>query len=224
MILWFSGRGDKDMPILSRFWTRGAAMSERLRALAGRGRAPPGDPVPHRGLARAAETVDLLSGPGARGRRRHRDRPPLQRSPGRRSGDPGHQPPRCPPGSPRRGSWSWPRLSGRSEVPLVAMGYLNPILAYGARASSPTRRRPGWTASSCPTCLRRRRGPHGAAARRGLSWIFLAAPNSTDDAPPADGRAVQGPELLRLGGRGHRGPRRPARGARRLSGPRRPGG
>ena len=68
----------------------------------------------------------------------------------------------------------------RSQVPLVVMGYLNPILAYGAERFFVDAVAAGVDGIIVPDLPPEEASPfHGPAVAAGLSWIFLAAPTSS---------------------------------------------
>lgn len=69
----------------------------------------------------------------------------------------------------------------RSEVPLILMGYLNPILAYGAARFFRDAVAAGVDGLIVPDLPPEEADPfHGPAVEAGISWIFLAAPTSSD--------------------------------------------
>lgn len=69
----------------------------------------------------------------------------------------------------------------RSEIPLILMGYLNPILAYGPDRFFADAADAGADGLIVPDAPPEEAAPHlPVAERAGLSWIFLAAPTSTD--------------------------------------------
>lgn len=69
----------------------------------------------------------------------------------------------------------------QSEVPLVVMGYLNPILAYGAEQFFSDAVDAGVDGMIIPDVPPEEAGPYlGPAQKAGLSWMFLAAPTSSD--------------------------------------------
>jgi tryptophan synthase alpha chain len=68
----------------------------------------------------------------------------------------------------------------RSELPLILMGYLNPILAYGATGFFTEAAAAGADGLIVPDLPPEEAGRwHGAAVAAGLDWIFLAAPTSS---------------------------------------------
>ncbi len=70
----------------------------------------------------------------------------------------------------------------RSALPLVLMGYLNPILAYGPGRFFEDAVDAGADGLIVPDLPPEEAEPfHGAARAAGLSWIFLAAPTSSDE-------------------------------------------
>jgi len=70
----------------------------------------------------------------------------------------------------------------RSQVPLVVMGYLNPILAYGADRFFNDAAAAGVDGIIVPDLPPEEATPfHGPAVDAGLSWIFLAAPTSSGE-------------------------------------------
>jgi tryptophan synthase alpha chain len=70
----------------------------------------------------------------------------------------------------------------RSELPLILMGYLNPMLAYGVDRFFADMARAGADALIVPDLPPEEAEPYHASAReRGLGWIFLAAPTSSDE-------------------------------------------
>lgn len=72
------------------------------------------------------------------------------------------------------------RFRAVSDVPLVAMGYLNPILAYGAPRFFADAAAAGVDGLIVPDLPPEEAEPYLEPARSaGLSWIFLAAPNSS---------------------------------------------
>ena len=69
-----------------------------------------------------------------------------------------------------------------SEVPLIVMGYLNPILAYGAEQFFSDAGEAGVDGMIIPDVPPDEAGPYlGPARKAGLSWMFLAAPTSSDE-------------------------------------------
>ncbi len=69
----------------------------------------------------------------------------------------------------------------RSELPVVLMGYLNPILAYGPERFFTDAAAAGADGLIVPDLPPEEAGPYHAPAREaGLAWIFLAAPTSSD--------------------------------------------
>jgi len=69
----------------------------------------------------------------------------------------------------------------RSALPLVFMGYLNPILAYGPERFFTDASAAGVDGLIVPDLPVEEAGPfHAPAVAAGLSWIFLAAPTSSD--------------------------------------------
>jgi tryptophan synthase alpha chain len=69
----------------------------------------------------------------------------------------------------------------RSPLPLVLMGYLNPILAYGADRFFTDAAGAGVDGLIVPDLPPEEAEPfHGPARACGLSWIFLAAPTSSE--------------------------------------------
>lgn len=71
------------------------------------------------------------------------------------------------------------RFRSGSAVPLIAMGYLNPILAYGAPRFFADAAGAGVDGLIVPDLPPEEAEPFLEPARAaGLSWIFLAAPNS----------------------------------------------
>jgi tryptophan synthase alpha chain len=69
----------------------------------------------------------------------------------------------------------------RSEIPLLLMGYVNPILAYGPDRFFVDAAAAGVDGLIVPDLPPEEAGPfHASGAAAGLSWIFLAAPTSTD--------------------------------------------
>lgn len=70
----------------------------------------------------------------------------------------------------------------RSALPLVLMGYVNPILAYGPDRFFTDAAAAGADGLILPDLPPEEAGPfHGRAVERGLAWIFLAAPTSSED-------------------------------------------
>ena len=70
----------------------------------------------------------------------------------------------------------------RSSLPLICMGYLNPILAYGPEAFFADAVSAGVDGLIVPDLPAEEAAPfHGPAQAAGLSWIFLAAPTSSDE-------------------------------------------
>jgi len=70
----------------------------------------------------------------------------------------------------------------RSDLPLILMGYLNPVLAYGPEAFFADMATAGVDGLIIPDLPPDEAEPfHGPARKRGLSWIFLAAPTSSDE-------------------------------------------
>jgi tryptophan synthase alpha chain len=70
----------------------------------------------------------------------------------------------------------------QSQVPLVVMGYLNPILAYGAERFFVDAVAAGVDGIIVPDLPPEEASPfHEPAVAAGLSWIFLAAPTSSDE-------------------------------------------
>ncbi len=69
----------------------------------------------------------------------------------------------------------------RSEVPLILMGYMNPILAYGPDRFFVDAASAGADGLIVPDLPPEEADPyHAAAQEAGLDWIFLAAPTSSD--------------------------------------------
>lgn len=69
----------------------------------------------------------------------------------------------------------------RSGLPLILMGYLNPILAYGADRFFAAAVAAGVDGLILPDVPPEEAGPyHASAVAAGLSWICLAAPTSSD--------------------------------------------
>ncbi len=70
----------------------------------------------------------------------------------------------------------------RSDLPLILMGYLNPIVAYGPERFFADAAAAGVDGLIVPDLPPEEADPyHAPAVDRGLAWIFLAAPTSTDD-------------------------------------------
>jgi len=70
----------------------------------------------------------------------------------------------------------------RSELPLLLMGYTNPILAYGATGFFADAAAAGVDGLIIPDLPPEEAEPHYEAARgAGLSWVFLAAPTSSEE-------------------------------------------
>ncbi|HUL60839.1 MAG TPA: tryptophan synthase subunit alpha [Anaeromyxobacteraceae bacterium] len=81
----------------------------------------------------------------------------------------------------------------RSEAPIALMGYLNPILAYGAERFVSDASRAGVDALIVPDLLPEEAGDLGAlAAARGLAVVFLLAPTSTPARIETAARAATG--------------------------------
>jgi len=69
----------------------------------------------------------------------------------------------------------------RSAVPLILFGYVNPVLACGAEKLFREAAAAGVDGLILPDLPPEEAGTlHGAALEAGLSWIFLAAPTSSD--------------------------------------------
>jgi tryptophan synthase alpha chain len=74
------------------------------------------------------------------------------------------------------------RVRERSAVPIVLMGYLNPILAFGEEAFFAACARAGVDAALVPDLPPEHAGPlRGPALAHGVSLPFLLAPTSTDE-------------------------------------------
>jgi tryptophan synthase alpha chain len=70
----------------------------------------------------------------------------------------------------------------RSALPLLLMGYVNPILAYGPDRFFADAAAAGVDGLILPDLPPEEAGPyHAAAVGRGLDWVFLAAPTSSDE-------------------------------------------
>jgi tryptophan synthase alpha chain len=70
----------------------------------------------------------------------------------------------------------------RSRLPLFLMGYVNPILAYGAERFFRDAADAGADGLILPDLPPEEAEPlHGPARQAGLEWIFLAAPTSSDE-------------------------------------------
>jgi tryptophan synthase alpha chain len=70
----------------------------------------------------------------------------------------------------------------RSALPLLLMGYLNPMLAYGAERFFRDAAEAGADGLIVPDLPPEEAGPFHAPARAaGLEWVFLAAPTSSDE-------------------------------------------
>ena len=70
----------------------------------------------------------------------------------------------------------------RSRLPLIFMGYINPILAYGPERFFAAAAGVGVDGIIIPDLPPEEADPYHASARdAGLSWIFLAAPTSSDE-------------------------------------------
>lgn len=73
------------------------------------------------------------------------------------------------------------KFRARSEVPLILMGYVNPILAFGAEKFFGEAAAAGADGLIVPDLPPEEAEPfRDAGEKAGLSWIFLAAPTSTD--------------------------------------------
>jgi tryptophan synthase alpha chain len=159
-------------------------MAERLaRLLAGRGERPLVVPYLTAGWPEAAETVDLLlalerggadavelglpfSDPLADG--------PVIQGTSQRALEAGI--------THRRSLELAASFRRRSELPLVLMGYLNPILAYGPERFFADAAAAGVDGLIVPDLPPEEAEPfHAPALAQGLSWIFLAAPTSTEE-------------------------------------------
>ncbi len=70
----------------------------------------------------------------------------------------------------------------RSALPLLLMGYVNPILAYGPDRFFTDAAAAGADGLILPDLPPEETGPfHGRAVERGLAWVFLAAPTSSEE-------------------------------------------
>ncbi len=70
----------------------------------------------------------------------------------------------------------------RSELPLVVMGYVNPILSFGPERFFGEAARAGVDGLIVPDLPpEEAEALHAPAAAAGLAWIFLAAPTSSDE-------------------------------------------
>ena len=69
----------------------------------------------------------------------------------------------------------------RSQTPLLLMGYVNPMLSYGAERFFKDAAEAGADGVIVPDVPMEEAGPFAPLARAaGLDWIFLAAPTSSD--------------------------------------------
>jgi len=70
----------------------------------------------------------------------------------------------------------------RSSLPVLLMGYLNPMLAFGAERFFREAAEAGADGLIVPDLPPEEAGPFHAPARTaGLEWVFLAAPTSSDE-------------------------------------------
>jgi tryptophan synthase alpha chain len=158
-------------------------MSERLsRMLAGRGTRPLVVPYLTAGYPAATETVDLLRALEEGGADAIEVGLPFS--------DPLADGPVIQAASQRalEGGITWQRtldlvatFRRTSQLPLLFMGYVNPILARGAAATMTEAAAAGVDGLIVPDLPPEESGPfHEPAVAAGLSWVPLAAPTSTD--------------------------------------------
>ena len=84
-------------------------------------------------------------------------------------------------------------LRRETEVPLVLMGYYNPILQYGLKRTAADAARLGVDGFIIPDLPLEEAGPwRQAAAREGIATIFLAAPTSGPGRIKKAGRRTRG--------------------------------
>jgi tryptophan synthase alpha chain len=74
------------------------------------------------------------------------------------------------------------QVSAQSNVPLILMGYYNPVLAFGIERFCATARESGVCGLIIPDLSVEEAGPLEAAAQKnGLALIFLVSPTTTDE-------------------------------------------
>ena len=98
-------------------------------------------------------------------------------------------------------------LRAQTQIPLILMGYYNPMLQYGLERTAAEAAANGVDGFIIPDLPPEEAGPwRVAAAKAKIATIFLAAPTSGAERIKDPGAPHQGVSLLRVGDRDHRGP------------------